>query len=354
MYSVAIRTDGGASIGMGHIMRCLSLAKAFKGAGYAVLFISKYKEGIDRIRSEGFQVIQLSHSSNQIDTGFYYGDKLELEKEIKAIIEVLSSAEIELLLIDTYNVTEEYFLNVKPYVKKLGYIDDVNKFVYPVDILINGNITGEYMGYKKYSQEEVMLLGPKYNLIRDEFRNIPERNIGEKVKEITLTTGGSDPYNMSVKILNILMKHEELRKLKINVIVGNGFKDKEQLKRISENNKNIVIYENVEFMSHIMLRSDIAISAGGSTLYELCACGTPTLAIIMADNQEFLVKKMDELGYIKSLGWYNKINDDNLIENLKELCFNYNKRFAQSRKMQKLVDGLGAERVVNEVLARLK
>jgi len=64
-------------------------------------------------------------------------------------------------------------LKLKPHVRKLCYIDDLNKFVYPVDVLINGNITAPALNYAKYSDDELMLLGLKYNLIRDEFKICP-------------------------------------------------------------------------------------------------------------------------------------------------------------------------------------
>ena len=323
MRTIAFRVDGGKHIGVGHIMRCLSLAKEFSKNDYKVYFLSKFKGGIEKIKEEGFEVIQLKNNDDKEKcTGFNYGDTDELQEEAHEIINTIKYYKIDLLFIDTYNVTEGHFLKIKPHVKKLGYIDDLNKFVYPVDILINGNITAEYMDYKKYSNDEIMLLGPKYNLIREEFRNLPKRTINREVKEIIITTGGSDPRNMSSKITNMILQDEELRKLRINIIVGSGFDNKEELKEISKLNNNVILHENVKHISEIMLKSDIAISAGGSTLYELCACGTPTLAFIYAENQEFIVRKMKELGYVISLGWFNKLNGRNLIKPIKMLIKN--------------------------------
>lgn len=350
MKIIAFRADGGLNIGMGHIMRSLSLAKEFRRNGYKVFFISKYKGGIEKIKEENFDVIQLKHREIENTTGFNYGNPEELDKEAEEIISIIKLYKIDLLFIDTYNVTEEYFLKIKPHVKKLGYIDDLNKFVYPVDILINGNITAEYMVYKKYSEDEIMLLGPKYNLIRDEFRNLPERIVKEEVEEIMITTGGSDPHNMSVKLLNMILQDKELRNLKINVIVGNSFTNKEKLRNISRENKNVILHENVKYMSKIMLRSDIAISSGGSTLYELCACGTPILAFIYADNQEFIVKKMDELGYVKSLGWYDKIKSKKLLTLFKQIIYDYNLRIKYKTKQASLLDGKGVERIVKYIV----
>lgn len=348
MNTVAFRADGGSSVGMGHAMRCISLAKEFKKSGYRVYFLSKMQDGIDRIKEEGYDVIGLSyHGQREIETaGFFYGSESQLGNEAKEIIQAIKEYDIDILFIDSYNVTKQYFLQIKPHVKKLAYIDDINKFVYPIDILINGNITGEYMTYKKYSEDEILLLGPKYNLIRDGFRNLPDRFINKDVKEIMIATGGADPYNMITKIVNMILFDNELSNLKMNVIIGSGFRNREELRRITQENSNVILYENVKQISKIMLQSDIAISAGGSTLYELCACGTPTLTFIMADNQELLVEKMQEKGYVNSLGWYDRIESNTLLNQLIELMNDYELRKDMSKHAKHLVDARGVERIV--------
>lgn len=352
MYKVAFRVDGGPHIGMGHIIRCLSLAKEFKKQGNPVYFICREKEGIQKVTKEGINVLQLQRKNQPLKqgTGFHYGNPQDLEEEAKEITKMIKKHGIDMLFIDSYNVTKEYFLEIKPHVQKLAHIDDINQFVYPVDILINGNIGAEEMGYQKYFEDEIMLLGTKYNLIREEFRNLPQRQIRKEVEEIMITTGGSDPFDMTGKILNWLLEDNELKRLTYNVVVGNGFKNKDRLKEISKENTNVVLHENVKYMSEIMLKSDIAISAGGSTLYELCACGTPTLAFIMADNQESTVRKMKELNYIKSLGWFNTLTYTGLVNNLKKLCADYSTRKISSQYMQKLVDGKGTQRVITSIL----
>lgn len=353
MNVVAFRADGGAHIGMGHVMRCLSLAKEFRRNGYEVYFISKFREGISRIREESFPVIQLDCNQIEEAHGFKYGNHVDINAEAEELIAIIRKYDIDSLFIDTYNVTDQYFSKIKPYVKKLGYIDDLNKFVYPVDILINGNVTAQYMHYTKYSDDEILLLGPQYNLIRDEFRSLPPRKIKEKVEEIMITTGGSDPHNMSLELLNIVLSEKTLRDLRTHVIVGDGFTNKEELRRISKNNENVILHENVNLISSIMLASDVAISAGGSTLYELCACGTPTLAFIMADNQESIVRKMAELGYVVNLGWFDELESQRLVSLLKYVMSDHQYRLEVSNRQQKLVDARGTERIV-KVLSSIK
>jgi UDP-2,4-diacetamido-2,4,6-trideoxy-beta-L-altropyranose hydrolase len=282
--------------------------------------------------------------------GFSYGDISELKEDAQQIIAGIKAFNLDVLIVDSYNVTEEFFLELKTHVKKLCYIDDVNKFPYPVDVLINGNITGTTLNYIRYSNDQLMLLGLKYNLIRDEFRGLPERIINREVKEIMITTGGSDPFNLSLILANIILSDEGFKGIRLNIVVGSGFTDVDNLRKLCKINKNVVLYENVSRISEIMLRSDMALSAGGSTLYELCACGTPTLGIVIADNQREVVDMLASEGYITSLGWYSELSDRKVLDSLKLLCKDYDRRVSVSRKMQKLVDGEGVRRVVEEIM----
>ncbi|MBF8982965.1 hypothetical protein IZY60_05400 [Lutibacter sp. B2] len=170
-------------------------------------------------------------------------------------------------------------------------------------------------------------------------------------KDIMITTGGSDSYDISSKIINMILEDEELKKVKLNVIVGKGFTNKESLGEIAKENKNIILYENTKYMSEIMLKADIVIAAGGSTLYELCACGTTTIRFIVADNQSELVEKMNALGYIISLGWYDEFSKEDVMYNLKNLCNDYLIRVKLSEYMQTLLDGKGTIRIVEEILS---
>lgn len=350
MMKVGIRADGSKNIGMGHIMRCLSLAKGFRNAGIEVYFLSKFEQGILKIREEGFEVIELSEHSKTHNEGLYYGDVSSLKEEAAETIQVLKAIEPDILFIDSYNVSEEFFLTLKPLVKKLCYIDDVNKFTYPVDVLINGNITGEALGYERYYEDEILMLGVKYNLIRDEFKNLPERIVNREVKEIMITTGGSDPFDLSYRFADSIIESGLFEGIAINIVAGGGFTNLNSLKELGRKNSQVIIHQNVSKMSELMLRSDIAIAAGGSTLYELCACGTPALAFIMADNQRQIVQMLGDEGYIKALGWHNEFTDIEFLKALELLCKDYEQRVSISKKMQRLVDGEGVKRIVDELV----
>lgn len=377
MNKVAIRCDGSKSIGMGHVMRCLSLASHLKTKQVSVVFISRYSEGIAKIKETGYEVFELINNDVDRDVNSYlykvndlntetnknlyedlykgeYKNKHEKigamkNNEIGAISEIIINQRIQCLIVDRYDINYEYLFDLRKIVK-LAYVDDLNSFIYPVDFIINGNVNATELGYSAFDKDTTLLLGISYNMIRKEFQEIEKRNLNREVESIMITTGGSDAKGVTEKLLNYLTEKDEFAELKINVVVGSAFLNKEKIFEIEKQHKNITIYDNPSKMSEIMLASDIAISSGGSTLYELCACGTPTLAITIADNQKGITKKLDDLGLILSLGCWEDLSEDVFMNQLNRLLRDYETRKHMSENGQKLVDGNGCARIVDALL----
>lgn len=318
---------GGSEVGMGHVMRCLTLASAFHIRNCNIEFFSKYEEGINKIRDLGYHVYD---KGSELDCIHYNTP--------------------DIVVIDTYQVTFNFFKEIKN-IAFTVYIDDLNAFEYPVDIILNGNITGLYMGYKKHFSEQIRLLGIEYNLLRSEFTDISKKVVREKPECIMITTGASDPVNMTCQLLNALLSDEYLKTIKYHVIIGSGFRYADEIKSQFQDINGVCCHIDPDRMSDIMLDSDVAICAGGSTLYELAACGVPSLAFIYAENQRTVVEYMSN-DYIVNLGFYTQIQYDQLISKLKIIMLDYQLRKVISAKMQQLADGKGSERAAEDILNR--
>ncbi|MBP2033794.1 UDP-2,4-diacetamido-2,4,6-trideoxy-beta-L-altropyranose hydrolase [Clostridium algifaecis] len=315
--NIAIRAEGGSKIGMGHIMRTLVLAKelSLKNEVFYLCRDSiENKRGILKIQKNGFKVFSLKES----------------------ILDVLFNINIDVLITDSYDVDEKYFVQTKNIVKHTVYIDDVNSFDYPVNLLINQNVNAEDFDY----QQKYKLLGLKYLMIREEFRNLPEKHINKQVKDIMITMGGSDTVNFTKTLLKWIKNLD----FKFHIVIGPSFQDIDYFKRIHQS--NIEFYFNAN-MVEIMKKCDMAVSASGSSMYELLASGVPSLSVIIADNQVSVSKKLDNMHISESLLWYNNLSKDRLIDRLNYLCNNYNLRKERSVIGQKIVDGLGAARIAD-------
>ena len=170
-----------------------------------------------------------------------------------------------------------------------------------------------------------------------------KRVINAKVADIFITTGAADPKNVTSGLISLAL--EQLPQCRLHVVVGKAFVYKDELYELQAKNNNILLYENPPKMSEIMRKCDVAITAGGSTMYELAACGIPIIAFIYAENQRPAVEILEKEGYIINLGEYVGIKES-FWNKTEKLFRDDNLRREMSEKLQKLVDGKGAERVV--------
>ena len=344
---IGIRADGGTEMGMGHIMRTLVLAKELKKQNNQVFYVCKI-DLLDtlacniELHSKCFDEIKKSG----ISTRYKMGIQKVISEDFKVhfvrenhLIEDISKIPLDFLITDSYDVNENYFNRTKSIFNKTAYIDDMNLYYFNVDFLLNQNVDAEDFKYR-VNNDTKLILGAKYVMMREEFRKLPIKNIKPKAGDIMLTVGGSDPFHLTDKILSWVRDSD----YNFHVVVGPSFEHIEHLKK-HENNK-IKLYYNAN-MHNIMEKCDVAISACGSTLYELAACGVPTIGVIIADNQLGIAKKLNDIGIIKNLGWHDKLNREDFIYNLNQLASNYNLRKVMSEKSRNIVDGKGVERIVN-------
>lgn len=342
--NISIIAHGGKLIGMGHIMRTLTLATELARLKESVSFISKYEQGIDVIKKHGFHVTSISCNIQQHNV-FNYGNEEELLDELYQIESIISKSKPNAIIIDSYNVDLNYFNTLRKYSECIVYIDDLNKFSYPVDILINGTICAELINYNTGLDNELMLLGLKYNLIRSEFKNIPSRVINQYVKNVMITVGGSDPHNLTERLIDLVSLEEEFENRNFHIVVTREFPYKDNVYQLANKYRNLKIYENPQRISDIMLKSDLAISAGGSTVYELLSCGVPVLVFCYAENQKPQIETMDKMGLISYLGYYNELDNNLFLKKYRNIINDYCMRSGYIQSGQKLIDCKGPERI---------
>ncbi|WML37706.1 UDP-2,4-diacetamido-2,4,6-trideoxy-beta-L-altropyranose hydrolase [Clostridium sp. OS1-26] len=349
---IGIRADGGSKIGMGHIIRTLALAKELLKYNNEVLYICRAKcSNIDFFALFNKNIITITNNNVKayeelIGNEYIKGIKKVLSEGFRVnlvresnLIEDLKKVEADTLITDSYEVDADYFNKTKDIFPQTVYIDDMNLHYFNVSILINQNINAEDFSYNA-NEDTRLMLGTKYVMLRDEFKHMAVRYISEKVRDVMLTVGGADPYHITERIL------AWVKNLKYNfhVVIGPSF-DNNNIKDFECD--KIKLYYNAD-MCEIMKKCDVAISACGSTLYELCRVGTPTLGIVLADNQVGVANKFHEIGVINNLGWYKNLTKDKLIKELSFLeC--YERRREISYNMIKLVDGKGPKRIAKEL-----
>lgn len=352
---VVIRADANSKIGMGHVMRCLSVADALVKRGEEVLFVTADDTPVPLLTKKGIPYRVL------------HTDYADMEAELPELLAVLreltlraESPEAALLqrntsiLVDSYYVTEKYLAALKSRITTI-YMDDVYAFSYPVDMLINYNIYGEEMGYEKDAAfaDTKLLLGAKYVPLREEFSAAEQ---GRTVADggILITTGGSDSFNLAGQLLMEAMKYDALKEKEYHVVSGSLNPHIGELQDLAQKHENIHIHCNVTNMAELMAESKVALSAGGSTLYELCAMGVPVIAFSFAENQERLVQTFVKRGIVQYGGNYRTDGNkmiQNTIAGLETLLEDENLRTEYRKKARTLVDGKGAGRIAEAIQA---
>lgn len=331
---IIFRADGNKKIGSGHIMRCLSIADALHDKGLDSVFVTADDSVSGLLRERGYKNVVLNL------------DYRNLEEELELFFSLEALPHSEMVVVDSYYATDYYFKKLSEY-KKIAYIDDL-LLDRPVDTIINYNV---FADAKAYNQERRLILGPSYAPLRKAFQSVKPIEIKEIVKKVLFLAGGSDPEHAALGFAKELLHHED--EVKYTIVAGSLSEDYDELKKISITSGNrISVLKNVSNMDKLMMDSDVAISASGSTLYELCACGVPTISYVLADNQVLAANCFEEKG---AMVYGGDLREDGhafvkLYSLLKDLMNNPEKRRELASKAGNIVDGKGAERLAGEIL----
>lgn len=348
MSKVFFRTDGNSHIASGHICRCLSIAYELCDMGSEVTFLLSDAESRCIFEHNLSHMYKGQINCEIIEVGRY--DDYTNETRNMADLSEKYGFENGPVVIDSYFVSEDYVEKLRK-ITKVIYIDDFMNKNYAFDLVINYDVVTENQidEYRNsYSNSARTLIGGEYAPLRKQF-SIYQYNVNEKISNILITTGNTDVYHIEMKFAKFLNKSDASRFI-LHLVIGMGFDNKDELKRLAMENDNIVIHEGVTDLSKLMQTCDMAISAGGTTLYELCAIGIPTLSFVTADNQINSVVAFDNYGAIKYVG-NASMDIDEVVRKAVEYVntASYDMRLKQSKKMKEVCDGKGAERIAREI-----
>lgn len=350
---VYFRTDGNSHIATGHLVRCLSIADACFSLGMKVCFLVSDQESKALLQSFDpacrFPV-------RILETAVYD----DPERELPELTVVLSDSDARvthddiLLFLDSYFVTEHYLSAVRA-VAKVAYLDDLQLFDYPVDLLINYDVIPESRSatyQAAYQNAARILLGASYTPLRAQFTNL-QPYCRDRVSNILVTTGGSDPYHFCLKLIEAFRANSSMDLCQLHVVVGRLNEDKDKLYKLADELPFLQLHENVSDMASLMTSCDLAVSAAGTTLYELCAAGVPSIGFCLADNQLTAAKAFDEAGAIPCAGDIRRSCDEvlgNVMNFVTYMSENFKKRKAALETMRQLVDGKGAVRIAEALI----
>ena len=292
----------------------------------------------------------------------------DMEAELPEMIEILKACDKEqkpILLIDSYNVTERYLRELSEYAY-IAYIDDLRQLDFEYDLLINYDYVNKenILSYEEsYSKAKKKLLGLAYTPLREQFamtkRSVAgvwdRERVVSPIKNVLIASGGSDPEHALLRISEVLM---DIPNLQIHLLVGKLCNDRKEILELSEKNPKISVHENVTDMAGLLTQMDMAVSAAGTTLYELCACSVATISYSFADNQIPGALAFDKAGVIPYAGDLRKESvaltsgeSTAPLSVIKQFIegLDGERALAQASAMHSLIDGHGSERIAKEL-----
>jgi UDP-2,4-diacetamido-2,4,6-trideoxy-beta-L-altropyranose hydrolase len=319
-------------------MRCLALAQAWHDAGgHCVFAMAETTPAVERrLREESIDVEQLSA---EVGTA----------EDAKETARLAGRKNASWIVVDGYRFGSAYQLEIKAAGFKLLFVDDnVHADTYSADLVLNQNLHATASLYAKREPYTVLLLGPRYAMLRREFRRWRDwrREIPPVGRKILVTMGGSDPGNLTIRAIDALQQLSNPA-LKTSVLVGGSNPHLRLVEAaIQETESSIRLITDAPTVGELMAEADVAITGAGTTFWEMCFLGLPSILLVLAENQEGVAAAADKMGAACSLGPGAEVSASAIASKLAELLNSSEKRTNQSEKGRKLVDGRGAERVV--------
>jgi UDP-2,4-diacetamido-2,4,6-trideoxy-beta-L-altropyranose hydrolase len=350
---VVFRVDASTRMGIGHLMRCLTLAESLRERGAQLRFICREHTGnlIALLQQKAMPVTVLpAPVVNNITTNEDYAAWLGVTQaeDIEQTIEALSGEKPDWLVVDHYGLDVEWERGLRPHVSNLLVIDDLANRRHDCDVLLDQNYAAksEQRYASLVSGTCRMLLGPRYALLRPEYRAY-RKTLGARdghARRVLVFLGGTDPQNVTGMALEAL-SHPKLKQLEVDVVVGANNPHRKSIEQQVLHRQHTTLYESRPHLADLMARADIALGAGGATTWERMCLGLPTVLVAIAENQSPAAEALAANHLIIYAGKTSAVSADNLSKEIMALISNTSRLTALSEQNELTVDGFGALRI---------
>ncbi len=329
-------------MGTGHVMRCLALAQAWQDApGGKVVFAAAELLPFlrERLLSEGIDIVTVEARPGSRD-------------DVRQVADLAQRLAARWVVVDGYHFHADYQQGIKETQLKLLFVDDAgNAGPYCADIVLNQNLHAAESMYDHREPCTRLLLGAPYILLRRDFTasREPERPINPVARRLLISMGGSDPDNITAKVVEMLRNLEVPAWEAVAVLAQSSphFASLTDAVRIAA--LPLQLLQNVADMARWMRWADLAITAGGTTIWELAFMGLPAVAMTRGEHERMLLQGASRQGIAIDVGPFQALEAQDLSRVVASLAFDKARRLQMSRAGQAFVDGLGATRVVESM-----
>ena len=333
MATFLFRVDVGPGVGLGHLSRCVALANGLSARGASSVFLVP-PEGETSARSLAVRhTVEVLASSKR-------GSAEDLDETIAAARRHGGHD----VVVDSYAVDAHYLGRLREAGFFVTFIDDLAREAVPAHVVVNGGAQAAQLPHRSSTHDTQFLLGPEYVLLRSECLSRVSHERG-RVEQVLITVGGDDPLGATSTLIELL--DGAPGDFAITATVGPFSLRRHEVEAAAARARRTVMTVDASTgLSEFIARADLAVSAAGQTLYELAACGLPTIAVELFDNQARSLAALADAGVVRSAGrWSDAAFASRLLDHVADLIGDPSARAGLRLAGTRLVDGHGADRV---------
>lgn len=358
MLNIAFRADSSHEMGTGHIMRCMTLAHALKKQCDVNIyfFCRQTQRNINSlIQKAGFNLVVMrppaAVKSTHIEHSRWLGATQDADaREFLSLTQNLPLTAFDYLIIDHYAIDQIWQKIVKQHTKKIMVIDDLGNRFHYCDYLLDQTFNCPNNKYSSRTTSDCrLLLGSDYTLLRDEFKIPPvitKARTRRDMRNLLVMFGGTDPNNLTLKTLEILEKNKKFKE--VNIILGAAAAHLQSVISFTEKKTNFKLHIAPANIAELMLSADLAIGSAGTSSWERCAAGLPSIIIIDGENQREIARQLKIFGVISYL------EEEQIISHLQpQIDYWLNNRADYEQAINKcltICDGYGSQRIADALL----
>ncbi len=351
------RADANERVGAGHVARISALLQAWvEAGGRAVLLGRGLGAGWQaRLRAAGVAVEAGDLPAPVVRPGPPEEQPQAGPDDVAATLGCAAQLGAAALALDGYAFGARYQAALAPALPLLA-VDDLARWAPAADVVVNQNEGFEVARYGTPGPGTRLLVGAPYVLLRREFRVLPEPGVPRDGRRVLVTFGGADPCGLTPWVaeaaLAALGGHGE-----VLVLAGGGMAPAGrrrlaalQAAHSSGSGPRLQVRAEVSTMAELLQSTTLALSAAGSTTWELMRCGVAALLVSVADNQRAVAAGANNAGAALDLGWHAELTAGSVTRELAGLLDAPQRVAALSRRGRQLIDGRGVWRVVDALL----
>lgn len=360
--NVFIRADASLQMGTGHVMRCMTLARALRQLGITVSFVSREIPGhlCDFVEDEGFAVCRLPYDGAMamaMPERSDYARWLETTPVQDAVETGLAIAAANLpvdwLVVDHYTLDWNWERAMRRFTRNIMVIDDLANRHHDCELLLDQNLyenmKTRYDG--RIPPHTVKLLGPEFALLRPDFSELRRHARARKgeIKRILIFFGGCDLSNETSKAIEAVALNRRAE-IMADVVIGANNPNREAIEAAAVRLPFVKCHFNVRNMAKLMVEADMCIGAAGGTTWERCCLGLPAMVVTVADNQVAATRCMHEKDVLYFIGEHSRVSVKNIAEAIDLFCGKPDLVRRYSANSMSLLDGMGVQKCVDIML----